>query len=90
MDGHCAAFGIHIEIKLMPIYDENNSKITMYLFAAALNASGMPPLNRYSAATGMAVFQAGDDVEAILKRADQAMYEAKDRKKRDRAERPSA
>ncbi|MBR0408415.1 MAG: diguanylate cyclase [Clostridia bacterium] len=50
-------------------------------FSAALNASGMPPWNRYSAATGVAVYQAGDDVEAVLKRADQAMYAAKARMK---------
>ncbi|MBR3018077.1 MAG: diguanylate cyclase [Clostridia bacterium] len=46
-------------------------------FAAALSANTMPPWKRFSAAIGMAVFQAGDDVDAVLKRADQAMYEAK-------------
>lgn len=46
-------------------------------FAKALNAGGMPPWNRYSAAFGLAVYEPGDDVEAVLSRADQAMYEAK-------------
>ena len=60
-------------------YDNRESLMTqvMEAFANALNASKMPPWNRYSAAIGMAVYQAGDDVEAVLNRADQAMYEAK-------------
>jgi len=46
-------------------------------FDWALHANGMSPWNRYSAAIGMAIYQAGDDVEAVFNRADQAMYEAK-------------
>lgn len=46
-------------------------------FSDALRASGRAPWNRYSAATGMAVYQSGDTVETVFNRADQAMYEAK-------------
>ena len=46
-------------------------------FKDALHASGLSPWNRYSAAIGMAIYQAGDDVESVFNRADHAMYEAK-------------
>ena len=52
-------------------------------FASALRASDLSPWNRYSAAIGMAVYQPGDNVEAVFNRADQAMYEAKTRMKAD-------
>ena len=50
-------------------------------FASTLHANDRPPWNRYSAAIGMAIYQAGDDIESVFNRADQAMYEAKARMK---------
>ena len=41
------------------------------------------PWKRYSAAVGMAVYQPGDDVEAVFRRADQKMYKAKSVMKAD-------
>ena len=44
------------------------------------------PWKRYSAAVGMSVYKTGDTVEAVFKRADQAMYEEKSRQRTIRAE----
>ena len=53
-------------------------------FAAALRANDLSPWNRYSAAVGMAIYQEGDTVDAVFKRADEAMYEAKVKMKAER------
>ena len=42
------------------------------------------PWKRYSAAVGLAVYQNGDDVEAVFNRADQAMYKTKVEMKAER------
>jgi len=52
-------------------------------FAKSLRANDMPPWNRYSAASGMAVYEPGDSVETVFNRADQAMYEEKARMKKE-------
>jgi len=50
-------------------------------FMAAMRANDMPPWKRYSAAVGMAVYEPGDSIETVFKRADEAMYEDKARMK---------
>lgn len=46
-------------------------------FEATRRDESREPWQRYSAALGMAVYEQGDDVEHVLNRADQRMYEAK-------------
>ena len=54
-------------------------------FQDALSASDRMPWNRYSAAIGMAVYQPGDDTEAVFNRADRSMYQEKSRMKAKQA-----
>ena len=57
-------------------------------FAESMTNGDAPPWQRYSAATGLSVYQPGDDVEAVFNRADQEMYRMKAEMKMGREESP--
>ena len=50
-------------------------------FQDSFSDTAKNPWQRYSAAIGIAVYEPGDDVEAVFNRADQAMYQEKARMK---------
>lgn len=52
-------------------------------FESCMKNQEADPWNRYSAAVGMSTYEAGDSVEDVFERADQAMYEEKTRMKRE-------
>ena len=59
---------------------ENRNKLLKEIereFRKALNNSERLPWERFSAAAGMSVYQSGDSVDDVFKRADENMYEKK-------------
>ena len=52
-------------------------KETEESFKKSMNDTSVEPWERYSASFGMSIYQKGDDVDEVFKRADESMYQYK-------------